>query len=106
MDLPAPRSAAKQTAVERDHDCLTAKLFCLLQCHGLMPLLLKAVNSQSTGTKPLQVHTKERGYGAGKNEHIAANADGRQLLIRLTPVNISDSADGPMILDAICNHWY
>lgn len=55
-------------------------------------------------------HTKERDYAAGKkivgfNQHIAVDTDGRLLLVRLTPPDISDSAGRQMILDAICKRW-
>lgn len=41
----------------------------------------------------------------GFNLHIAVDTDGRLLLVRLTPVDIPDSAGGQMILDAICKRW-
>lgn len=56
------------------------------------------------GVKAL--HAKERDYDASKkivgfNQHIAVDTDGRLLLVRLTPPDISDNAGGQMILDAI-----
>jgi transposase len=55
-------------------------------------------------------YAKERGYDAGKKivgrkRHIAVDTDGRLLLVRLTPADISDSAGGQMILDAIRKRW-
>ncbi|NHO19824.1 IS5 family transposase [Acetobacter oeni] len=55
-------------------------------------------------------HAKARGYDAGKKivgrkRHIAVDTDGRLLLVRLTTVDISDSAGGQMILDAIRKRW-
>ncbi|MDF7675127.1 IS5 family transposase, partial [Acetobacteraceae bacterium ESL0697] len=55
-------------------------------------------------------NAKERGYDAGKKivgckQHIAVDTDGRLLLVRLTPADISDSAEGQMILDAIRKRW-
>ena len=60
------------------------------------------------GVKAL--HAKERGYDADKkivgfNQRTAVDTDGRLLLVRLTPADISDSAGGQMILDAICKRW-
>ncbi|MDG6095801.1 IS5 family transposase [Acetobacter sp. AN02] len=55
-------------------------------------------------------HAKIRGYDAGKNivgrkRHIAVDTDGRLLMVRLTPADISDSAEGQMILNAIRKRW-
>lgn len=55
-------------------------------------------------------HAKTRGYGTGKKivgrkRHIAVDTDGRLLLVRLTTADISDSAGGQMILDAIRKRW-
>ncbi|WP_249201210.1 IS5 family transposase [Gluconobacter sphaericus] len=55
-------------------------------------------------------HAKTRGYDAGKKivgrkRHIAVDTDGRLLLVRLTPADISDSRGGHMILDAIRQRW-
>ncbi|AHI24716.1 transposase [Komagataeibacter xylinus E25] len=55
-------------------------------------------------------HAAIRGYDAGKKivgrkRHIAVDTDGRLLLVRLTPGNISDRAGGQMILDAIRKRW-
>ncbi|MBS1087273.1 IS5 family transposase [Gluconobacter sphaericus] len=55
-------------------------------------------------------HAKARGYDAGKKivgrkRHIAVDTDGRLLLVRLTRADISDSAGGQMILDAIRKRW-
>ncbi len=52
----------------------------------------------------------ERGYDAGKKivgrkRHIAVDADGRLLMVNLTPADISDSAGGQMILGAIAKRW-
>ncbi|GEK96252.1 hypothetical protein GKA01_14490 [Gluconobacter kanchanaburiensis NBRC 103587] len=40
-----------------------------------------------------------------RKRHIAADTDGRLLLVRLTPADISDSAEGRMILEAIRKRW-
>jgi transposase len=50
------------------------------------------------------------GYDAGKRikgrkRHIAVDTDGRLLMVNLTPADISDSAGGQMILDAIRHRW-
>lgn len=55
-------------------------------------------------------HAKTRGYDAGKKivgrkRHIAVDTDGRLLLVQLTTADISDSAGGQMILDAIRKRW-
>lgn len=55
-------------------------------------------------------YAKERGYDAGKKivgrkRHIALDTDGPLLLVGLTPADISDSARGQMILDAIRKRW-
>jgi hypothetical protein len=47
-----------------------------------------------------------RGYDAGKKikgrkRHIAVDADGRLLMVNLTTADVSDSAGGQHILDAI-----
>ena len=51
-----------------------------------------------------------RGYDAGKKivgrkRHIAVDTDGRLLMVHLTPADISDSAGGQVILDAIRKRW-
>ena len=51
-------------------------------------------------------HARGRGYAAGKNitgrkRHISVDSDGRLLLVGLTPADISDSAGGQMIFNAI-----
>ena len=53
---------------------------------------------------------KTTGYDAGKRikgreRHIAVDTDGRLLMVGLTPADISDSADGQMVLDAIRQRW-
>ena len=53
---------------------------------------------------------KERGFDGGKKivgrkRHIAVDTDGRLLMVNLTPADISDSAGGQMILDAIRKRW-
>lgn len=53
-------------------------------------------------------HAKTRGYDEGKKivgrkRHIAVDTDGRLLLIRLTPADISDSAGGQIILEPSAN---
>lgn len=53
---------------------------------------------------------KTTGYDAGKRikgrkRHIAVDTDGRLLMVDLTPADISDSAGGQMILDAIRQRW-
>lgn len=55
-------------------------------------------------------HAKARGYDAGKKvagrkRHIAVDTDGRLLMVQLTTADISDSAGGQMILDAIRKRW-
>jgi hypothetical protein len=50
--------------------------------------------------------TAQRGYDAskkvvGRKRHIAVGTDGRLLIAKLTPADISDSAGAQMILDAI-----
>jgi len=52
----------------------------------------------------------QRGYDAGKKivgrkRHIAVDADGRLLMVNLTPADISDSAGAQTILDAIRKRW-
>ncbi|HLL18395.1 MAG TPA: IS5 family transposase [Rubrivivax sp.] len=52
----------------------------------------------------------ERGYDAGKKvcgrkRHIAVDTDGRLLMVRLTPADLSDSAGGQLILDALRKRW-
>jgi transposase len=52
----------------------------------------------------------KRGYDAakktvGRKRHVAVDADGRLLMINLTPADISDSAGAQMILDAIRKRW-
>ena len=52
----------------------------------------------------------ERGYDAnkkvvGRKRHVAVDTDGRLLMVNLTPADISDSAGGQMILDAIRRRW-
>jgi putative transposase len=52
----------------------------------------------------------ERGFDAGKKikgrkRHIAVDTDGRLLMVRLTPADLSDSAGGQMILDTIKKRW-
>ncbi len=64
------------------------------------------IDSQSV--KAPQAET--RGYDAGKKivgrkRHIAVDTDGRLLMVRLTPADISDSAGAQMILDAIRRRW-
>lgn len=39
------------------------------------------------------------------HRHIAVDTDGRLLMVRLTPADISDSAGAQMILDAIRRRW-
>lgn len=53
---------------------------------------------------------KTRGYDAakkitGRKRHIAVDTDGRLLMLNLTTADISDSAGGQMILDAIRKRW-
>lgn len=53
---------------------------------------------------------KTTGYDAGKRikdrkRHIAVDTDGRLLMVGLTPADISDSAGGQMVLDAIRQRW-
>ncbi len=55
-------------------------------------------------------HGKTRGYDAGKKivgrqHHIAVDADGRLLMVNLTPADISDSVGAQMTLDAIRKRW-
>ncbi|MFT8520603.1 IS5 family transposase [Gluconobacter oxydans] len=55
-------------------------------------------------------HAKTKGYDAGKKivgrkRHIAVDTDGRLLMVNLTPTDISDSAGGRMVLDAIHKRW-
>jgi transposase len=55
-------------------------------------------------------HVETRGYDAGKKivgrkRHIAVDTDGRLLLVNLTTADISDSAGGQMILEAIRKRW-
>ena len=52
----------------------------------------------------------ERGYGAGKKitgrkRHIAVDTDGRSLMVRVTPADLSDSAGAQLILDALRKRW-
>lgn len=52
----------------------------------------------------------ERGFDAGKKiagrkRHIVVDTDGRLLMVNLTTADISDSAGGQMILDAIRKRW-
>jgi len=52
----------------------------------------------------------ERGYDAGKKvcgrkRHIAVDTNGRLLMVRLTPADLSDSAGGQLILDALRRSW-
>jgi transposase len=53
---------------------------------------------------------KTRGYDAakkivGRKRHIAVDTDGRLLMVHLTTADISDSAGGQMILDALRKRW-
>lgn len=41
----------------------------------------------------------------GRKRHIAVDTDGRLLRVNLTTADISDSAGGQMILDAIRKRW-
>jgi len=55
-------------------------------------------------------HAETRGYDAGKKiigrkRHIAVDTDGRLLMVNLTTANISDSAGGQMVLDALRKRW-
>ncbi|KXV76834.1 transposase [Acetobacter cerevisiae] len=55
-------------------------------------------------------HAKVRDYDpskkiVGRKSHIAVDTDGRLLLVRLMPAEISDRAGGQMILDAIRKRW-
>ncbi len=52
----------------------------------------------------------QRGYDAGKKvtgrkRHIAVDTDGRLLMVRLTPADLSDSAGAQLILDALRKRW-
>ena len=52
----------------------------------------------------------ERGYDAakkitGRKRHIAVDTDGRLLMVRLTPADLSDSAGAQLILDALRKRW-
>lgn len=52
----------------------------------------------------------ERGYDAGKKvngrkRHIAVDTDGRLLLVRMTPADLSDSAGAQAMLEAIRKRW-
>jgi transposase len=58
--------------------------------------------------KAPQAHA--RGYEAGKKitgrkRHIAADTDGRLLMVNLTPADISDSAGTQAVLDGIRKRW-
>jgi len=51
-----------------------------------------------------------RGYDAGKKtvgrkRHVVVDTDGRLLMVKLTPADISDSAGAQMILGAIRKRW-
>jgi transposase len=51
-----------------------------------------------------------RGYDTGKRivgrkRHIAVDADGRLLMVHLTPADIADSVGAGLILDAIRKRW-
>ncbi len=51
-----------------------------------------------------------RGYDTGKKivgrkQHIAVDTDGRLLMLNMTTADISDSAGGQMILEAIRKRW-
>jgi transposase len=64
------------------------------------------IDSQSV--KALQAKT--RGCDAGKKvvgrkRHIAADTDGRLLMVNLTPADISDSAGSTAILEVIRKRW-
>jgi transposase len=53
---------------------------------------------------------KTRSYDAGKKivgrkRHIAVDTDGRLLMVNLTTADISDSAGGQMILEALRKRW-
>ncbi len=65
-----------------------------------------AIDSQSVKAP----HAEARGYHAGKKivgrkRHIAVDPDGRLLMVNLTTADISDSAGGQMIRDAIRKRW-
>jgi hypothetical protein len=52
----------------------------------------------------------QRGYDAGKKivgrkRHLAVDTDGRLLMVKLTPADISDSAGAQAILDGIRKRW-
>ena len=52
----------------------------------------------------------ERGYDAGKKiagrkRHVAVDADGRLLMVHLSPADLSDSAGAQLILDALRKRW-
>lgn len=51
-----------------------------------------------------------RGYDAakrvnGRKRHIAVDADGRLLMVRLTPADIADSSGALAVLDALKQRW-
>jgi transposase len=53
---------------------------------------------------------EERGFDAakkivGRKRHIAVDTDGRLLMVKLTPADISDSAGAQTILDGIRKRW-
>jgi transposase len=66
-----------------------------------------AVNDSQSVKAP---HAQARGYDAGKKivgrkRHIPVDTDGLLLMVNLTSADISDSAGGQMILDAIRKRW-
>lgn len=55
-------------------------------------------------------HAETRGYDAakkivGRKRHIAVDADGRLLMVKLTAADISDSAGGQMAIEALRKRW-
>jgi len=64
------------------------------------------LNSQSVKAS----NAAERGYDAGKKitgrkRHIAVDTEGRLLMVRLTPADLSDSAGDQLVLDALRKRW-
>ena len=55
-------------------------------------------------------HAETRGYDAakkivGRKRHIAVDTDGRLLMVKLTAADISDSAGGQMVIEALRKRW-
>lgn len=77
------------------------------QCHARQAEPSAAVIDSQSVKAPA---ASQRSYDAnkkitGRKRHIAVDTDGRLLMVNLTPADLSDSAGGQMILDALRARW-